>query len=218
MDIKTSLTAKKYDLPVWAWAIVIAVVLFFGYRYLKNRQSGGGGSTGLSSPATADNSSGANDSGAGAGAPPSDLLPPSDPFNSAGSVPPDWYTSPPPWWNDGSLPPQTPGDTTQPPPTTPTPPTTPPGNTQIKKAVKAFGTPKGGVPGITSTASGGTKASLAGHGGGAYPVTALAKIPGFAVAAAKSIPLDPAIRTAVVAKRNDAKVTAKKPPVSHQAR
>lgn len=32
---------KELGLPMWAWALIVAVVVYFGYRWYQGRSSGG---------------------------------------------------------------------------------------------------------------------------------------------------------------------------------
>ena len=73
---KAFLNRKFFNLPVWAWAIIAAIVLMIAYRYFKNRSSGGssGGSSlpDTSAATPADGSGGAGNVSTPVGEPPID--------------------------------------------------------------------------------------------------------------------------------------------------
>jgi hypothetical protein len=39
------LTRKEFGLPIWAWALIAAAVLYISYRFLSNRSGGSGSVT-----------------------------------------------------------------------------------------------------------------------------------------------------------------------------
>lgn len=84
-----SLTRKWHGLPIWAWAAIVAVMLFLLYRYFQGRSSGTAAST---SPTAAQTDTGAASgspaAGGSAGLP--QPLDNTQPYDFFGSVPVDY--------------------------------------------------------------------------------------------------------------------------------
>lgn len=39
--MKEFLTKKQFGLPMWAWGLIVALVLFVGIKYMRKKQAGG---------------------------------------------------------------------------------------------------------------------------------------------------------------------------------
>lgn len=90
-----TLQKKYHGLPIYAWAAIAAVVLFLGWRYMRNRGGGGSGSAAASGGASSD--AGASPMG-GSGSQdfqtPGNLTGPDQPAQPGGGVDPYGFTLP----------------------------------------------------------------------------------------------------------------------------
>lgn len=39
--MKEFLTKKQFGLPMWAWGLIVALIVFVGVKYLRKKQAGG---------------------------------------------------------------------------------------------------------------------------------------------------------------------------------